>query len=189
MSLALTQVMQKLVLLLCTVASGVLVSTASAAGPTHFSIPIDSTRPSPLLTSACGFDVSLTQVGTLKATIFYDQSGAIIRELDTQPGTRVILSSSATGKSFAFPFSSVFRTDYPNGTSPGSQAIVTVVGLGDKVPGIPADAGPIVFENATVLFVDSNGVPRNDFRLPSSTHGNSNEPTTLVMAICAALAP
>ena len=62
----------------------------AVAAPTRISIPIDSTAPSPLLTSACGFNVSITQVGMLKATVFHDQSGAIIRELDTQPGTQVI---------------------------------------------------------------------------------------------------
>src|SRR5215204_3699795 len=117
--------MQKFLLFLCVVASATLASTASAAAPTRISIPIDSTAPSRLLTSACGFDVSITQVGTLKAIVFHDQSGAIIRELDTQPDTQLILSSSTTGKSFAFPFASVFRFEYPNGTTPGSEAVVT----------------------------------------------------------------
>ena len=181
--------MEKFVLFVCAVASAALVSTASAAEPTRISIPIDSTAPSPLLTSACGFDVSITQVGTLKATVFHDQSGAIIREIDTQPGTQLILSSSTTGKSFSFPFSSTFRIEYPNGTTPGSEAVVTVTGLGDKVPGIPADAGQIVFANATVLFVNSSRVPIVDFGPQSSSSGHSNTDTTLVTAICSALAP
>ena len=181
--------MKKFVLFVCAVASAALVSTASAAAPTRISIPIDSTAPSPLLTSACGFDVSITQVGTLKATVFHDQSGAIIRELDTQPGTQLIVSSSTTGKSFAFPFASVFRTEYPNGTTPGSKAVVTMTGLGDKVPGIPADAGRIVFADATVLFVNSSGIPIVDFGPQSSSNGHSNTDTTLVTAICSALAP
>ena len=182
--------MEKFVLFVCAVASAALVSTASAAEPTRISIPIDSTAPSPLLTSACGFDVSITQVGTLRATVFHDQSGVIIREIDTQPGTQLILSSSTTtGKSFSFPFSSTFRTEYPNGTTPGSEAVVTVTGLGDKVPGIPADAGRIVFANATVLFVNTSGIPIVDFGPQSSSSGHSNADTTLVTAICSALAP
>ena len=176
-------------MLLVCAASAALVSTASAAEPTRISIPIDSTAPSPLLTSACGFNVSITQVGTLKATVFHDQSGEIIRELDTQPGTQVILSSSATRKSFAFPFSSVFRFEYPNGTTPGSNAVVTMTGLGRKVPGIPADAGRIVFDDATVLFVNSSGIPIVDFGTQSSSNGHSNSTTTLVTGICFALAP
>jgi len=165
------------------------VSTASAAELTRISIPVDSSAPSPLLTSACGFDVSITQVGTLKATVFHDQSGAIIREIDTQPGTQLILSSSTTGKSFSFLFSSTFRNEFPNGTAPGSEAVVTATGLGDKVPGIPADARQIVFANAPVLFVNSSGVPIVDFGPQSSSSGRSNTDTTLVTAICSALAP
>ena len=171
------------------VASAALVSTANAAEPTRISIPIDTTAPSPLLTSACGFEVSINQVGTLKAAVFHDQSGAITREIDTQPGTRLILSSSTTGKSFSFPFSSTFRTEFPNGTTPGSEAVVTVTGLGDKVSGIPADAGQIVFAKATVLFVNSSGVPIVDFGPQSSSSGHSNSGITLVTAICSALAP
>ena len=181
--------MEKFVLFACAVASAALVSTASAVKPTRISIPVDNTAPSPLLTSACGFDVSITQVGTLKATVFHDQSGAIIREIDTQPGTRLILSSSTTGKSFSFPFSSTFRTEFPNGTTPGSEAVVTVTGLGDKVPGISADAGRIVFGNATVLFVNSSGIPIVDFGSQTLSNGRSNDATTLVTAICSALAP
>jgi hypothetical protein len=181
--------MEKFVLFVCAVASAALVSTASAAQPTRISIPIDSTAPSPLLTASCGFEVSITQVGALKATVFHDQSGAIIREIDNQPGTQVILSSPTTRKSFSFPFSSTFRTEFPNGTTPGSEAVVTVTGLGDKVPGIPADAGQIVFADATVLFVNSSGVPIVDFGRQSSSNGHSNTDATLVTAICSALAP
>ena len=79
--------------------------------------------------------------------------------------------------------------NYPNGTTPGSKAVVTMTGLGDKVPGIPADAGWIVFADATVLFVNSSGIPIVDFGPQSSSNGHSNSTTTLVTAICSALAP
>lgn len=181
--------MKKFVLFVCAVALAVQVSTASAAAPTRFSIPIDSTNPSPLLTSFCGFDVSLTQVGTLKATVFHDRSGAITRELDTQPGTRLIWSSSTTGKSFAFPFSTAFRTEFPNGTTPGSKAVVIATGLGNKVPGLPADAGRTVFADATVLFVNSSGIPIVDFGPVTSSSGHSNSNAALLTGICSALAP
>jgi hypothetical protein len=66
---------------------------------------------------------------------------------------------------------------------------------GDPINGEPgatwlrADAGPRAFDNATVLCIDSKGVPIVDFGLPSSSHGHSNDPTTLITAICTALAP
>ena len=165
-----------------------VVSTASGASPTFVSFPINHTSPMPALTPVCGFDVSLTVAGTYKATVFYDQSGMVVRELNTQPGTELIWSSPTTGKAFAYPFSTVFRTEYPNGTTPGSPAVVTMTGLGDKAPGIPADAGQLVFDNATVLFVNSDGVPIVDYGLPTSSHGDTNDRHALYAALCDALA-
>ena len=171
----------------CAAIPGV-VSTASGAQPTHVSFPINHTSPIPALTPVCGFDVALTVAGTYKATIFYDQSGMVVRELDTQPDTQLIWSSPTTGKSFAYPFSAVFRTEYPSGTTPGSPAIATMTGLGDKAPGIPADAGRLIFDNATVLFVNQDGVPIVDYGLPTSSHGQTNDGDALDAALCAALA-
>ena len=166
-----------------------LVSTARGTGPTFVSFPINHTSPIPALTPVCGFDVSLTVAGTYKATVLYDQPGMVVRELDTQPDTQLIWSSSTTGKSFAYPFSAVFRTEYPNGATPGSPAVATMTGLGDKAPEIPADAGQLVFDNASVLFVNSDGVPIVDYGLPTSSHGHTNDRDALCAALCAALAP
>ena len=177
----------RLVIVLAAMAS-LLASTAAADPPLHVSIPIDQTSPSSLLSAACGFGVSIETAGTLKATVFYDRSGTmIVREIDTQPGTLITVSSAT--KSLSFPFASVFHFDYPNGTAPGSQAVLKITGLGDKVPRLPADAGPIEFDDATVLFVDSNGVPIVDFGAPSTSHGHSNGAFDLVTAVCTDIAP
>lgn len=165
-----------------------VVSTASGSGPTFVSFPINHPSPIPALTPVCGFDVSLTVAGTYKATVFYDQSGMVVRELETQPDTQLIWSSPTTGKSFAYPFSAVFRTEYPNGTTPGSPAVATMTGLGDKAPGIPADAGRLVFDHATVVFVNPDGVPIVDYGLPTSSHGHTNDRDALYAALCGALA-
>jgi hypothetical protein len=186
--------MKKLLVLLCAAAVGALAPVvvagrvASASAPTRVAFFVDRTVPSPFFTSACGFDVSITLTGVFTGTVFYDQSGAIAREVDTQPGAKESASSTTTGKSFSFPFSTVFHYEYPNGTAPGSQAIVTATGLADKVPGIPADAGRVVFDHATVLFVDTNGIPIVDFGAPSSTHGHSNSAAAATAAVCSALA-
>ena len=176
----------KLVIVVATLAF-LVASKAAADPPKHVLIPIDQTFPSLLLSAACGFDVSIKTAGTLKATVFYDSSGAtIVREIDTQPDTLITVNSAT--KSLSFPFASVFHFDYPNGTAPGSQAVLKITGLGDKVPGLPADAGPIEFDDATVLFVDSNGVPIVDFGTPSASHGHSNGAAELVTAICTDIA-
>jgi hypothetical protein len=94
-----------------------------------------------------------------------------------------------SGKSFTFPFATTFHFDYPNGTAPGSPAVVTTRGLIDKVPGIPADAGVVTYANAKVLFVDSSGVPIVDFGPPTAFNGKVNDPAAAIAALCAALAP
>jgi hypothetical protein len=164
-------------------------SDAGAAAPTHVAFPVDQTFAIPELAPICGFDVSLNVRGTYNGTIFHDGAGAIVRELDTQPNTRLTWSSPTTGKSFAYPFSTTFHYDYLNGTAPGSRVVVTASGFGDKTPGVPASAGRIVFEDAVLLFVTPDGVPIVDYGMPTFATGHSNDPDAVDAAICAALAP
>lgn len=141
----------------------------SKSAPTFVTYEVNQTFVSPLYSALCGFKVEITQIGTLKGTVFYDPAGTrIIKEIDTQPGFSVKVSSPASGKSFSFPFATVFRFDYPNGAAPGSPAIVTATGLLDKVPGIPADAGIVTYGNGRVLFIDPKGAPDRRLR---RTHG------------------
>jgi len=162
-------------------------TSALAMPPKHVAFPVDSTNLSPLLTGACGFEVTITMEGIDTATVFYYRSGRIIREVDNQPGTTITVGAPASGRSFVFPFSSVFRTDYPNGTAPSASAIVTVTGLGDDIPGVPADAGSITYGNAVVLFLNPQGVPIVDFGVPTAIDGYANDPATAIAAVCAAL--
>ena len=162
---------------------------ARSDSPTFVTIPLHRTFVSPSFSAFCGSEVDITQIGTLKATVFVDASGTqIIREIDTQPGFTLTVSSPVTGKSFSFPFATAFHFDYPSGTTPGSPAVVTARGLFDKVPGIAADAGTVSYGNATVLFLDS-GVPIVDFGAPTAVNGRVNDPVAAIAALCAALAP
>jgi hypothetical protein len=173
----------------CFIAFVASAPAAGAAAPLQVAFPIDHTSPIPELTPICGFDVSLTVTGTSKGTIFHDRAGEIVRELDTQPDTRFIWSSSTTGKSFAYPWSATYHYDYVDGNVAGSRVVVTVSGFGDKTPGVPASAGRVVFEDAVLLFVTPDGVPIVDFGMPTSATGHSNDPDAVDAAICAALAP
>ena len=164
--------------------------TARADNPTFVTYEVNRTFVSPSFSALCGFEIDITQVGTLKGTVFYDPAGAmIIKEIDTQPGFTETVSSPFSGKSFTFPFATAFRMDYPNGATPGSPAIVTATGLTDKVPGIPADAGTVTYGQGTVLFVDPSGAPIVDFGAPTEFHGSLVDPATAIAALCAALAP
>ena len=164
-------------------------TTSRAALPMFFTAEVNRTFVSPFFTAACGFEVSITEIGTFKATVFADQAGEIMGELDTQPGFVITYSSAETGKQLSFPFSTVFHYEFPNGAEPGAPAIVTAVGLVDQVPGIPADAGRVIYGNATVLFVTPDGVPIVDFGEPTAFTGHLNDLATIAEAGCAALAP
>jgi len=60
----------------------------------------------------------------------------------------------------------VFADNYAGGVQPGSPAVVTATGLGDKIPGIPADAGIVTFGRGrslagrVILGVDQAGYER-----------------------------
>lgn len=168
--------------------SGTPMSAAHAAAPMRVSYPVDVSYPIPELSAVCGFDVTFSMTGTFAGVIFHDSAGDIVRELDTQPGTMITWSSPTTGRSFTYPFSTVFHVTYPDGVKPGDRVIASVSGFSDKTPGISADAGHTILTGGTVLFVE-DGVPYANYGEPTSFRGRSNEPDAVDAAICASLAP
>ncbi len=179
---------------MCVVGSVVVVgswgASAAATQPLIVSFQLDRTFVSPFYSAACGFEVSITYAGVSKGSLYYDRTGAILRELDAQPSATITVSSTASGRSFSFPLEAVYQYQYPNGTSPGASATVTAFGLSDKVPGIPSSAGALTYGNATVLFVDgTSGFPIVDFGPPTSVSGHWNGPAAVIAAGCAALSP
>jgi hypothetical protein len=166
--------------------SAVLMPAAHAAAPVRVAYPVDVSYPVPELSAVCGFDVTFSMTGTFAGVIFHDSAGEIVRELDTQPGTMITWSSPTTGRSFTYPFSTVFHVTYPEGVEPGDRVIASVTGLGDKVPGISASAGNTLLTGGTVLFVEA-GVPYANYGEPTSFRGRSNEPDAVDAAICASL--
>ena len=185
-----TTVVRRSALLVCLLATVGSAAAAPAAAPLKVTFPVDFSTPIPELSAVCGFKVSFGISGAYKGTIYTSQkSGAIVRELDTQPGTRISYSSPTTGKSFTFPFSTTFHYEFPNGTAPGAPAIVTANGFREKFPGLPASAGRVVFRDAVVLLV-IDGVPYVDYGTPTSSTGRTNDDGDAIdAAICKALAP
>ena len=76
---------------------GMLAATpAWATPPKHFfHIPLTDSVRDDALSDACGFDVFDVFGGNINVTLFYDQSGTLIREIDTFPTATI---------SFAAPF-------------------------------------------------------------------------------------
>jgi hypothetical protein len=154
----------------------------------HVTQPVDYTVKSPYYTQRCGFPVLFSLIGTLKTTLVLDAQGAVIREMDTQPGTTQTFRAPESGKSFSFPFANILTTDYPEGAAVGRPAIAVGRGLAGKVPGIPADAGTVTFGQGTVVVMTPSGVPIVDLGPVTDATGHANDPNAIDDAICAALA-
>lgn len=150
--------MRRFALLLIAMGSLLVTSTGAANAPSRFTFTLDQTFPSGNLTAACGFPVFVHIEGTQAATIFYDTSGTVVREIDTSPGFSVTFFAPSTGGSFTYPGSGAFIQEYVNGTAVGSHLVATLVGLHRGAGPGPPDAGRTVFD-AVVAGVSPEGIP------------------------------
>lgn len=164
---------------------------ASAFRPVKISFPVEITYEIPELTELCGVEVWFQMEGTFKGTLFRKKNGVITGEFDSQPNTWFWLYSPETGKSIRKnPFATTFHNRYPEGVDPGDRVVATATGFLEKLAGLPARAGRIVFPHGEVLFLDG-GVPIVDYGEPSSnTRGIYKYDFEIADAlICAALQP
>ena len=161
---------------------------ASAAPPRFETIDVNVSVVDSYFTQRCGFEVRFFNIGTFNSTLFVDATGTVVREIDTYPGDNAGWSSPASGRSIVFPNGAMLLTEYPNGTALGSATTTTGHGLSAKIPGIPADAGTVVFAGH-VAFIDPDGVPIVAFDQLLSINGHSSDPATFEAAVCAALSP
>lgn len=187
---ALSTTFGRLLLLGALIIGTTLPTPAQAFKPVKIAFPVEISYEIPELTELCGFEVWFHMEGTFKGTLFRDRNGVINGEFDSQPNTFSWLYSPETGESLnKNPFAARFHNRYPEGLEPGDLAIATATGYLDKVPGLPARAGRIVFPHGEVLFVE-DGVPYTDYGEPSSnTPGADDYDFEAADAmICAALA-
>jgi len=163
------------------------VAPAEAAKPQKVEFPVEFNYEIPELTELCGVEVWFSIEGTFKGLVYRNKSGTIIREVNSQPDTWLTLYSPETGESIRNPFATRFHYRYPDGTDPGDRAIIIATGFLEKLPGLPAKAGRLVFPNGEVMFVE-DGVPIVDYGEPSLMRGNdSYDFETADAAICEAL--
>lgn len=81
---------------------------------------INRTRISGPLSQRCGFPVQVQTVGTLRTTTFFDESGAIVRQIITAPNISTTYTNLNTGDSIKtrHPFPEHFEFE-PDGTGTG----------------------------------------------------------------------
>jgi hypothetical protein len=131
---------------------------AWATPPKHFHIPADFSFRDDPLSAACGFDVFDVGAGNIDVTLLYDQSGTLIREIDTFPAFTFSFAAPSTGKSIGSRAPAVLITDYTGGGAVGTPAVGRVTGLQLMLqPGVML-AGRQVFD-AVVVDHSPEGIP------------------------------
>ena len=159
---------------------------AWATPPKHFhQLPFNFSFRDDALSAACGFDVFDVIVANIDTTLFYDQSGTLIREIDTLPVGTFSFFAPSTGKSIGSRAPMVLVTDYAGGGAVGTAAVGTVTGLQLMLaPGVMF-TGRQVFD-AVVMSVSPEGIPGIEFTNLISQSGNFFSGDTAPL-ICAAL--
>ena len=168
---------------LAAVALGALLPvTAAAAPPVADRFPVDGEFDSAPLSDACGVPVTIGFAGTFAIRVF-SAPGGVVREIDTQPGTKVTFRSDAGA--ISMPFSGVLHTTYPEGAVVGAPAHLVLTGRSFGTdPFVGAGRGRLVFEGFVAAVED--GFPLTRFTELSSISGEFVRDTD---RICAVLAP
>jgi hypothetical protein len=159
---------------------------AWATPPQHFHhLPLDFSVRDDALSDACGFDVFFVITGNANVTLFYDQSGTLIREIDTFQASTVGFTAPSTGKSIVSRSIGDLHVDYTGGGAVGTPAVARLTGLQFMLqPGVML-TGRQVFD-AVVVDHFPEGIPILEFTNLISQSGNffQGDPVPL---ICAAL--
>ena len=156
-------------------------AVAAAAPPLQDRFDVDAVFDYPPMSDACGFPVTLGFEGTFAIKVF-SAPGGVLREIDTQPRTKVTFASE--WGELSLPFSGVLHTTYPEGAVVGAPARLVMSG---RTFGIDDFVGPgrgrAVLEGVVVDVED--GFPFTRFTELVSASGNYAGDTDRV---CAALA-
>jgi hypothetical protein len=165
---------------------GLLAATpAWATPPQHFHQQINLSFPDDELSTVCRFDVFQVFAGRVNTTLFYDQSGTLVRSTATGPTFTRSFTAPSTGKSIVSRNPVPLIVDYTGGGAVGMPAVGRATGLVFMFqPGVML-TGRQVFE-AVVVDHTPEGIPIiGDAKLISQS-GNFFS-GDLAHLICAAL--
>jgi hypothetical protein len=167
--------------------AAIAIPTAGAGAPIREQVVFtDVTYEDFYLTDACGTTVLDTVTVSLSATFFPAAHGSPANEVDTLSGS-ITYSSPDTGSSVTRPMNGTSHAVYPEGTDPGSPALLTLTGVNStSLTGTaPPGSGQLV-ANGTILFLDDLGVPVTTFDTSDIVSMSGNYAATTA-GICAAL--
>jgi hypothetical protein len=157
-------------------------SVASAEAPLQERVHVDFDVRLGGASAACGFEVRGHFEGDQHFTVFYDNTGAIVREVDTFPSFAFTIYAPSTGKSYTSVGPAVLIQYYTDGAAVGSRVTAFVAGLAERIPGFDMNGGRFVFD-AVVIGYEA-GVPLIRFVSEISSVGPDFD-TTIAAARCA----
>jgi hypothetical protein len=151
---------------------GLLAATpAWATPPKHVHTQLNISERDDGFSAACGFDVFFVFAAKVNTTLFYDQSGTLVRQIATFPAGTLGWAAPSTGKSIVSASVSVLHADYTGGGALGTAAVARVTGLTFMLqPGVML-TGRQVFE-AVVVDHTPEGIPGLEFTNLISESGN-----------------
>jgi len=157
--------------------------------PTHLTNDANFSFLSRWISQSCGFSVYRTIEGRFNVQLFHDDSGRVIREIDTSPSVTFGFFAPAAGRGFSYTGDATMFADY---NADGRTAVVTLAGhqMMVHVPGqgrpLAVNAGKQVF-SAVVLWMTPEGVPVVGFTEDDQVSTAGIFTPELVEAICGAL--
>lgn len=173
---------------LVTLIAAIVIPTAGAIAPIHEEIVFsDVTYQDFYLSDACGTTVLDTVSVRLSVTFFPAAHGSPAHEVDTLTNGSITYSSPDTGNSLTRPMYGTSHAVYPEGTAPGSLALMTITGVNTSsfTGTAPPGSGQLV-ANGTILFLDDVGVPVTTFEASDIVSMRGTYAATTA-GICAAL--
>lgn len=130
----------------------------AAGGPDRVSVTISEHFTDEFLSQACGTPVVGSAEGTVEITLWRNEDGLIVRELDRFPGVFFTWTAAETGRSVRTRYDVGSMWEYPGGAIEGSPAEFTMRGLFFHIPGVTsAIAGREISVGDVDFFED--GVP------------------------------
>ena len=176
----------------CGLAVAALLSASSAAradGPEHYSFDASFSFLHPYLSQRCGTPVVWSKTGTDHATVWRNDAGVVVRELDYSPASKITISAPLLGTSFTAVRSTLSTWDYGAGARLGSEVTITQHGLLGNVPGhMAAEAGTTTIITTVTGFTPEGSPMANPHEgtIVRQT-GNPVDPDVEAAAVCAAL--
>jgi hypothetical protein len=172
---------------LVTLLAVVVIPTAGASPPIREEVVFsDVTYDDFYLSDACGTTVIDTLSAEVSVAFFPAAQGRPAHEVDTLTHGVITYSSPDTGNSLTRSMNGTAHTLYPEGTAPGSPALLTFIGVNMSSLGTgPPGSGQLV-ANGTILFLDDLGVPVTTFDTSGIVSMRGNYAATTA-EICAAL--